>query len=154
MKDPLTGQPFTGNVIPAGQISPVSQNFVKAFWTPPQAAGIVNNDSVNALHPYTREKYDARVDYNFSSRHTLFVRFGLTGLHGELPTVGFTPETNFNQSQLFPGRTAGISDTFIDQSPHDQRVQIWLFPHPPGFHQSLFHRKLHVRRGAARTRKV
>ena len=30
-----------------------------------------------------------------------------------MPSVGFSPANNFNQSQLFPGRTAGLTDTYI-----------------------------------------
>ena len=113
VKNPLTGEPFPGNIIPASQISPVSEYFVKNFWSPPSSAGLLNNTFINALHPYERDKEDARVDYNFSSRHTLFVRFGRTGLRGSLPSVGFSPANNFNRSQLFPGRTAGLTDTFV-----------------------------------------
>src|SRR5439155_9112955 len=113
VKDPLTGQPFSGNVIPSDRISSVTQYFVKNFWSPPTSGGLLNNYFINALHPYERDKEDGRVDYNFSSRHTLFARFGRTGLHGQLPTVGFSPANQFNRSQLFPGRTAGLADTFI-----------------------------------------
>ena len=113
VKNPLTGRPFPGNVIPESAISPVTEYFVKNFWPSPTSNGLLNNYFINALHPYERDKEDGRVDYNFSSRHTFFVRFGRTGLRGELPTVGFSPANNFNRSQLFPGRTAGLSDTFI-----------------------------------------
>jgi hypothetical protein len=117
VKNPLTGQPFSGNVIPPGQFSSVAQNFVKTFWSAPTGNGLLDNYFINALHPYERDKEDGRVDYNFSPRHTFFARFGRTGLRGELPTVGFSLANNFNQSQLFPGRTAGLTDTFI-LSPH------------------------------------
>jgi hypothetical protein len=117
VKDPLTGQPFPGNVIPTNQISSVSQYFAKNFWSTPSSDGLLNNTFINALHPYERDKEDGRVDYNFSSHHTLFARFGRTGLRGSLPSVGFSLANNFNQSQLFPGRTAGLTDTFIF-SPH------------------------------------
>ena len=117
VKDPLTGQPFPGNVIPTDRISSVSQYFVNTFWPSPTSNGLLDNFFINALHPYERDKEDGRVDYNFSPRHTLFARFGRTGLRGELPSVGFSPANQFNESELFPGRTAGLTDTFI-LSPH------------------------------------
>ena len=113
VKDPLTGQPFPGNVIPTDRISSVSQYFVNTFWPSPTSNGLLDNYFINALHPYERDKEDGRVDYNFSPRHTLFARFGRTGLRGELPSVGFSPANQFNESELFPGRTAGLTDTFI-----------------------------------------
>jgi hypothetical protein len=116
VKDPLTGLPFTGNVIPANRISSVSQSLIKSIWSAPTGPGIVNNSFVNALHPYERDKEDVRVDYNISSRHTMFVRFGNTGLHGNLATIGWSPENNFNRLQKFPGKTAGFVDTFIFNS--------------------------------------
>ena len=117
VNDPLTAQAFPGNVIPPNRISSVSQYFVKNFWSVPSSQGLLNNTFINALHPYERDKEDGRVDYNFSPRHTLFARFGRTALQGSLPSVGFSLANNFNQSQLFPGRTAGLTDTLI-LSPH------------------------------------
>jgi hypothetical protein len=113
VKDPLTGLAFPGNVIPANQISSVSEYFIKNFWSTPSSPGLLNNTFINALHPYERDKEDGRVDYNFSARHTLFARFGRTGLHGSLPSVGFSLANNFNRSQVFPGWTAGLADTFM-----------------------------------------
>ena len=113
VRDPLTGNPFPNNVIPAGQISSVSRNFVDRFWTTPTEPGIVNNQFTNALRPFRRDKADFRVDYNFSPRHTVFARYGHTALKVSLPTVPFTLADSGNLSQLFPGRSVSISDTFV-----------------------------------------
>lgn len=114
VKNPLTGQPFPGNIIPSSQFSSVSEYFIKQFWpATPTSSGIVNNEYINALHPYERDKEDWRVDFDLSPRNTFFIRAGRTGLLGELPTIGFSLANNFNESQTFPGASANFGDTFI-----------------------------------------
>jgi Carboxypeptidase regulatory-like domain/TonB dependent receptor-like, beta-barrel len=114
VKDPLTGQPFLGNIIPPSRISSVSQYFIKQIWPQtPTLPGIRNNEFINALHPYERDKEDWRVDFNLSPRNTFYLRAGRTGLLGELPTIGFSLANNFNLSQTFPGWSGNFRDTFI-----------------------------------------
>jgi hypothetical protein len=113
VRDPLSGQPFPNNVIPASRISSVSNAFIKRFWTLPTGPGLVANQYTNALRPFRRDKADFRIDYNFSSRHTFFARYGHTGLTVSLPTVPFTLENSRNLSQLFPGRSVSVSDNFL-----------------------------------------
>jgi hypothetical protein len=113
VKDPQTGLAFPGNIVPSGRIGGASLNFIKTFWAAPSGAGLVANQFTNALHPFQRDKGDVRVDYNISSRHTVYARYGHTGLHVSLPTVPFTFDNSGNLSQLFPGRSASVSDTFI-----------------------------------------
>jgi hypothetical protein len=44
LKDPVTGQPFPGNIIPQNRISPISQKFLNFYPSPNQpGSGIVNN---------------------------------------------------------------------------------------------------------------
>ncbi|HWQ56339.1 MAG TPA: TonB-dependent receptor [Bryobacteraceae bacterium] len=113
VRDPLTGTPFSNNVIPSNRISSVSNAFIERFWTAPTGAGIVNNQFTNALRPFRRDKADIRVDYNISPRHTVFGRYGHTYLTVALPTTPFTQENSSNLSQIFPGRSVSISDTFV-----------------------------------------
>ena len=62
IRDPLNGQPFAGNLIPAARISAVSQRVQNAYITEPNrgAPGQLNQ-SLTVLHPYPVDLF--KVDY-------------------------------------------------------------------------------------------
>jgi hypothetical protein len=72
--DPLTGQPFPGNVIPASRISPVARELLTMI--PSAAAPTGRLTDFNAT--YTKplfdysEKYDARLDVNIGAHDRVF----------------------------------------------------------------------------------
>ena len=119
VKDPLTGQPFPNNIIPANRISAAATNLIGTFWALPTGAGLVANEFANVLHPFERDKGDIRVDYNLSPRHTTYARYGQTYLNVALPTSPFTAANSGNRSELFPSHSASFSDTFIVNSHHE-----------------------------------
>ena len=80
VKDPLTGQPFPGNQIPANRISPVSQAF-QAYGYPLPNAGsptsVSNNWAANFPNNTGMTHYnavDARGDYNITASDAIFSR--------------------------------------------------------------------------------
>jgi len=80
VRDPLTGQPFPGNVIPDSRISPVSKAVQDYIYPLPNVGGpglLTNNWTKNVLSQtgFTRyNRVDVRGDYNISSKDTLFGR--------------------------------------------------------------------------------
>jgi hypothetical protein len=96
--DPLTGQPFLGNRIPADRINQVSTKLQERFYPLPN----VGDPSVFNLQNYyevRRRPWDpstyftVRGDHRFSDRDTVFGRFTLTHApirwaNGELPAIG------------------------------------------------------------------
>lgn len=73
--DPLTGQPFAGNIIPANRISPVATELFKLIPDAPQPARLTDFNAVYTKPQFDySEKYDARFDYNVSQRDRLFAR--------------------------------------------------------------------------------
>ena len=77
VKDPSTGQPFPGNVIPAGMISPVAKGIVAVYPDPnfssanPLASNYQQND-----HLLRKEnQVELRVDHYFSPTETLYGRY-------------------------------------------------------------------------------
>jgi hypothetical protein len=77
IKDPLTGQPFAGNVIPASRMDPVGAKLA-AFYPVPNVAGaslgsvnFVANDPANTVI----NNYVARIDHVFSDNNRIFGRF-------------------------------------------------------------------------------
>jgi hypothetical protein len=82
IKDPTTGLPFSGNMIPSGRINSVGLAYLNAFpepnCTPAQdvRCGTILNNYINAsnLHEQWND-FDARVDYVFGPKDTAFVRY-------------------------------------------------------------------------------
>lgn len=98
IRDPLTGQPFPGNVIPQDRINPVSQRTQDLFIPSPNR-GSANStfNNFGFLHPYPTDLYrwdsiTTRIDYMLSSKSQLFGRFinRLTPyvLAGSFPDLG------------------------------------------------------------------
>jgi carboxypeptidase family protein len=92
IRDPLTGQPFPGNVIPAGRIDSNMQKLLNVFPLP--------NVTPDANHHYNLQLSDTldrpvqqellRVDYNVSSK----VRTWIRGWHQSVHDSGLASTTN------------------------------------------------------------
>ena len=75
--DPLTGEPFPGNVIPSNRFDPLARNFVNLYPNPNQP-GLKNNYLVNPETTNTVDQGDLRLDHEISSSDRVFVRVSLT----------------------------------------------------------------------------
>src|SRR6266545_4371901 len=75
--DPVTGQPFAGNIIPANRINPISRVIANDIYPAPNQAGLVNNHIENLVLTQTVNAGDARLDYRVSERSSLFARFSM-----------------------------------------------------------------------------
>jgi hypothetical protein len=77
-RDPLTGQPFPGQVIPPSRIDPAARNYMNMFYPlPNQATGMANGYGVfQQFVPITRDRQraDLRVDHELSGSNSLFAR--------------------------------------------------------------------------------
>jgi len=80
--NPYTGQPFLGNMIPSGMISPVSQKIQSLYFLQPNygPAGLQAGNyralftpGNNGLTVY--DKFDTRLDHNIGPKDALFGRF-------------------------------------------------------------------------------
>src|SRR5579883_372424 len=79
IKDPITGNPFPGNVIPTSQLSPNGLGILKAYPAPNLPVGdFINGTSnyyITALHPQNQRKDTLAVDINFTyKQHMRFRR--------------------------------------------------------------------------------
>ncbi|MGH9668263.1 MAG: TonB-dependent receptor domain-containing protein, partial [Bryobacteraceae bacterium] len=79
--DPTTGnangtgrQPFSGAVIPASRIDPIS-NQLLALVPEPNLHGTSNNDFLSAPLRLDRDNYDAKINWNPTTRATVFGRY-------------------------------------------------------------------------------
>ena len=74
IKDPLTGQPFPNNLIPASRINPVSQKLL-SFYPDPNTPGALNFTSPNSSANTTNDQVIFKVDFNVSPNDRWSARF-------------------------------------------------------------------------------
>ncbi len=77
IRDPLTGQPFPGNVIPANRLSPNGIAFLRAYPLP--TAGFrqgTANAIINSDNPQDQRKDNFRIDYRMNNNNTFTYRYG------------------------------------------------------------------------------
>jgi hypothetical protein len=73
IRDPLTGQPFPNNTIPANRISPVSARLLQEFVPLPNSAG--NRYIVSPTLEDVRDQVGVRFDYQLSEKQSMLVRY-------------------------------------------------------------------------------
>ncbi len=71
--DPVTGQPYPGNVIPQSQIDPVAQRYLNQY-PQPTLAGVLQNYETHREKNSTFHDFDVRLDHNVGSNDALFLR--------------------------------------------------------------------------------
>lgn len=90
--DPLTGQPFPGNVIPADRISPAGRLLLQLFPLPntTPAAGSCNNwvDSLDS--PINWRQENIRLDWSLSDRTRLMMRYTQDSWQNNAPDMNST----------------------------------------------------------------
>jgi hypothetical protein len=78
VRDPFTGSPFPGNIIPASRINPIARAILPFYpeinfgATDRRSNGNYRN---NVATDVNSDQYEARVDHNFNSSHSMFARF-------------------------------------------------------------------------------
>jgi hypothetical protein len=112
VKDPLTGQPFPGNVIPAGRIAGVAQKVQESFLPPPNRQGLANN--LGWLFPYPSDQFYAdvfsvRLDHSLSQNNSFFGR--IQTYFPKYVNAGTYPE--LASTQLRPNYAWVFTDTHV-----------------------------------------
>jgi hypothetical protein len=77
VKDPLTGQPFPGNVIPADRIDPSARKIIDFFYPLPNQGTLATGMGVyQQFRPETqnRNRADLRIDHEATKNDSIFVR--------------------------------------------------------------------------------
>ena len=73
IRDPLTGQPFAGNIIPAGRLDPIAQAMLKEFVPLPNGAG--NRYTKSPSVTDDRDQFGIRLDYHPDLKHSVLGRY-------------------------------------------------------------------------------
>src|SRR5437899_1219042 len=85
--DPLTGQPFAGNVIPSAQINPITQKVANIF-PKPNLPGLANNYVENNVVTQDVNAGDVRLDYTLTPQRSVFGRYSFAKRHYDEPAPG------------------------------------------------------------------
>jgi hypothetical protein len=73
IRDPLTGQPFPGNLIPANRISPAATQLLNEFVPLPNSPG--NRYIASPTVSDVRDQFGIRLDYHLGARQTILGRY-------------------------------------------------------------------------------
>ena len=97
IKDPITGNPFPGNVIPTSQLSQNGTGILKAYPFPNLPVGnFINGTSnyyITALHPQNQRKDTLAVDINFTDKQHMRFRRNSYSFFEYQPLDGTPTET-------------------------------------------------------------
>ena len=85
IRDPSTGQPFPGNVIPSSRFSPIAQAVLanQRLYPLPNRAGDTNNLVAPSADKQRAHQGDAKVDWNISTNDRMFARFSYQSYKAE-----------------------------------------------------------------------
>jgi carboxypeptidase family protein len=85
--DPITGQPFAGNVIPSTQLNPIAVKVANIYPLPNQP-GLANNYIENNVVTQDVKAGDFRSDVNLADRGAVFGRYSASRRHYDEPAPG------------------------------------------------------------------
>lgn len=105
--NPVTGQPFPNNTVPAQFIDPYGQKILNLFPLPNQPGTFNNFVRTGALLDNT-DNYDARGDWSINSKNSAFVRY-----------------TGYNRIRDVPGNFGGIADGSSTSSWGNSTLKSW-----------------------------
>ncbi len=120
IKDPLTGQPFPDEKIPANRFNTSGQNILKLFnkyINMPEKMPLFNHQSQESIN-YPRREENIRVDYNVTENLRMFARFTQDSDEQIMPYgVGWTSGQNFPLTPTIfkqgPARNASLNITWV-----------------------------------------
>ncbi|HET7697548.1 MAG TPA: carboxypeptidase regulatory-like domain-containing protein [Vicinamibacterales bacterium] len=121
IRDPTTGQPFPGNIIPANRLSSNGLAFLRAYPLPtPGFRSGVQNAIINSTNPQDQRKDNIRLDYRLNAKNSFVYRYGkynwvaIDAFRGDVPyarTDWDRPNTNQTLSW-----TSSLSNTLVNEA--------------------------------------
>ena len=126
IRDPLTGQPFPGNVIPANRIDPVAQRMLDFFYPLPNQGTLATGMGVyQEFVPETRnrQRADLRFDHEAGKNDSLFLRASYQNRDpsniqfeagAALPNLGIR-DTRLDTATVIAGWTKILSPTTVNE---------------------------------------
>ena len=121
--DPVTCQPFTGNIIPTGRLNPAAVNYLNAFPLPSRTDRYINNylDMQSETNKYNT--FDVRFDWNATPSDMAFARFSYdnsvntkTSEFQNLPAGGGTGQNPTHARSYDIGYTHIFSPNLVNEA--------------------------------------
>lgn len=113
LKDPVTGQPFANNQIPANRFNPVSKKLLE-YWPLPNVGNantFTNNNGRNDVYPAYKIDYIlGRIDHQLTKNNSFFVRW--LGKYNPGALVS-GPSARFDYNQARNDFQTVVSDTWV-----------------------------------------
>ncbi len=103
IRDPLTGNPFPGNIIPANRLDPLAVQMINAYQPPPNQSGVNNFRGVTRTED-TINQFLARIDHVLTDRQKIFGHYIYQGRDN--PTIPIN--TNFPGARVFNNQSAAV----------------------------------------------
>ena len=119
IKDPTTGNPFPGNIIPSSRINPVATALLNNYYAPPTNTALSNN--YVWFFPHNQDLYRGdwpffRIDHKVKNNNDLYVRYmnRITpyNLAGANPALNNT--SSRNQGQMVASDTWVMKPTLVN----------------------------------------
>jgi hypothetical protein len=107
IRDPRTGQPFPGNVIPSDRLDPIALKLLADFVPAPNTGA--NRYTVSPTVVDNRNQVGLRLDYNASDRHSVLGRY-LWSRSNRLTPKTVQPSDQIAKATL---QDAMLSDTYM-----------------------------------------
>ncbi|HYZ87590.1 MAG TPA: TonB-dependent receptor, partial [Bryobacteraceae bacterium] len=101
--DPLTGNPFPGNLIPAERLNPVSRNIIQSYMPLPNTTGTVNYSGVTSGELKTDQGL-VRLDHYFGAKDQVFGHYIRS--RRDFPNVDLNPF--FSYDGTFPNSSFSV----------------------------------------------
>ncbi len=116
---------FAGNQIPQNLINTIGKNLLP-FYPSPNTAGVGKSDTNNfirsAFQSLTNDRVDARIDHQFSDRHSMFARGNWFEQDNIQPQVYGNQQAPVQAPNIIPGENWAVNDTWTF-TPHTIYVQ-------------------------------
>jgi hypothetical protein len=116
--DPLTGQPFPGNVIPRGRWDPAAANVLGQLIPTANTDGrrsasgqIVDNYVVNPDQEREDDQFDVKIDHTLSNANRFFVRYSFQESHRFLPAALPQGDGFGNADSTIKAQSVAFNDT-------------------------------------------
>jgi len=120
-RDPLTGQPFPGNIIPRTRLNPIALRF-QPFWPAPTRPGLTPNSSALLPNPDNFNQPNGKIDWAVAQNHRFYGSYNFYDnklfewiIAGTPEVPGFMTDSLIKSQGLSLGEVWTISATTVNE---------------------------------------
>ncbi len=121
IRNPFTGQPYPGNIIPASQLSPIARNLL-AYYPAPNRPGIASNLQTPIPNTEDVDQVIVRADQNVGNTVRLSVRYNWHDSANSNPLGALLPTQAVNQPRVNKNTLVSYTHTLSQNLLNDFRI--------------------------------